>query len=47
MEDHKSNENNQIFEIMLEIRRVMSAKMASNQLKMSQKFELDSFQGID
>ena len=29
------------------IRRVMSAKMASNQLKISQKIDLDSFQGID
>jgi hypothetical protein len=29
-----------------EIRRVLSAKMASNQLKTSQKLDLDSFQGI-
>ena len=25
----------------------LSAKMATNQLKISQKFDLDSFQGID
>ena len=29
------------------IRRVLSAKIASNQLKISQKIDLDSFQGID
>ena len=35
------------FHLLREIRRVLSAKMASNQLKISQKFDLDSFQGID
>ena len=34
------------FLLLKEIRRVMSGKMASNQLKTLQKFDLDSFQGI-
>ena len=36
-----------LFHLLREIRRVLSAKMASNQLKISQKIDLDSFQGID
>ena len=36
-----------LFLLLGEIRRVLSAKMASNQLKISQKIDLDSFQGID
>ena len=32
------------FHLLREIRRVLSAKMASNQLKISQKFDLYSFQ---
>ena len=35
------------FHLLRQIRRVLSAKMASNQLKISQKIDLDSFQGID
>ena len=35
-----------LFSLLWEIRRVMSGKMASNQLKTLQKFDLDSFQGI-
>ena len=36
-----------LFLLLGEIRRVLSAKMASNQLKISQKFDLNSFKGID
>ena len=44
------SERRRVFSLFLllgEIRRVLSAKMASNQLKISQKIDLDSFQGID
>ena len=36
-----------LFLLLGEIRRVLSAKMAFNQLKISQKIDLDSFQGIE
>ena len=36
-----------LFLVLGEIRRVLSGKMATNQLKISQKINLDSFQGID
>ena len=36
-----------LFLLLGEIRRVLSGKMAINQLKISQKIDLDNFQGID
>ena len=36
-----------LFLLLGEIRRVLSGKMATNQLKISQKIDLDSFHGID
>ena len=45
-----TSERNGAFSLFLllgEIRRVLSGKMAINQLKISQKIDLDNFQGID
>ena len=36
-----------LFLLLGEICRVLSGKMAINQLKISQKIDLDNFQGID
>ena len=36
-----------LFLLLGEIRRVLSGKMATNQLKISQKIDIDSFQCID